>query len=138
MTQHIRPAPIRKTVTVKAPPEAAFQVFTAGMGRWWRPDHHIGKSPLKDVVLEPRVGGRWFEVGEEAERLLVDDHERARDREGESEELCALLVGARQDDSMNTGMNEISIIITEKKISAIPDWSKALRPDFMAKARAGA
>jgi NitT/TauT family transport system substrate-binding protein len=30
------------------------------------------------------------------------------------------------------------ILLKEKKIAAIPDWSKALRPDFMEKARAGA
>jgi NitT/TauT family transport system substrate-binding protein len=30
------------------------------------------------------------------------------------------------------------VLLKEKKISAIPDWSKALRPDFMEKARAGA
>ncbi len=30
------------------------------------------------------------------------------------------------------------VLLREKKIAAIPDWSKALRPDFMAKARAGA
>ncbi|MCL6645588.1 MAG: ABC transporter substrate-binding protein, partial [Dehalococcoidia bacterium] len=30
------------------------------------------------------------------------------------------------------------ILLKEKKISAIPDWSKALRPDFMERARAGA
>lgn len=30
------------------------------------------------------------------------------------------------------------ILLREKKISAIPDWSKALRPDFMERARAGA
>jgi NitT/TauT family transport system substrate-binding protein len=30
------------------------------------------------------------------------------------------------------------ILLTEKKIKAIPDWSKAMRPDFMEKARAGA
>jgi ABC-type nitrate/sulfonate/bicarbonate transport system substrate-binding protein len=29
------------------------------------------------------------------------------------------------------------ILLKEKKIAAIPDWKKALRPDFMAKARAG-
>jgi len=33
---------------------------------------------------------------------------------------------------------QAEILLREKKISAIPDWSKALRPDFMEKARAGA
>jgi ABC-type nitrate/sulfonate/bicarbonate transport system substrate-binding protein len=33
---------------------------------------------------------------------------------------------------------QAEILLREKKISAIPDWSKALRPDFMNKARAGA
>ena len=61
----ITPAPIRKSVTVKAPPSRAFAFFTAQMIRWWRPDHHIGTSPLKDIVLEPRVGGRWCEIGED-------------------------------------------------------------------------
>jgi ABC-type nitrate/sulfonate/bicarbonate transport system substrate-binding protein len=33
---------------------------------------------------------------------------------------------------------QAEILLREKKIPAIPDWSKALRPDFMEKARAGA
>jgi len=33
---------------------------------------------------------------------------------------------------------QAEILLKEKKISAIPDWSKALRPDFMAKAKTGA
>src|SRR5215470_517815 len=33
---------------------------------------------------------------------------------------------------------QADILLKEKKISAIPDWSKALRPDFMEKARMGA
>jgi ABC-type nitrate/sulfonate/bicarbonate transport system substrate-binding protein len=33
---------------------------------------------------------------------------------------------------------QAQILLREKKIPAIPDWSKALRPDFMEKARAGA
>jgi uncharacterized protein YndB with AHSA1/START domain len=61
----ITPSPVRKTITVKASPARAFEVFTARMIRWWRPDHHIGKSPMHDVVLEPRVGGRWYEVGDD-------------------------------------------------------------------------
>ena len=66
MTVQIKPAPVRKTITVRASRQHAFRVFTAQMMRWWRPDHHIGASPLKDVVLEPKVGGRWYEVGEDA------------------------------------------------------------------------
>ena len=31
---------------------------------------------------------------------------------------------------------QAEILLREKKISAIPDWSKALRPDFVAKAGA--
>ena len=65
MDLQIRPAPVRKSISVKAPPERAFEVFTAQMTRWWHPDHHIGKSPLKAAVVEPRVGGRWYEVGED-------------------------------------------------------------------------
>lgn len=33
---------------------------------------------------------------------------------------------------------QAEILLKEKKISAIPDWSKVLRPDFMEKARTGA
>jgi uncharacterized protein YndB with AHSA1/START domain len=61
----IVPAPVRKSIVVKAAPERAFAVFTAGMGRWWKKEHHLGKSPLTDVVLEPREGGRWYEVNED-------------------------------------------------------------------------
>jgi ABC-type nitrate/sulfonate/bicarbonate transport system substrate-binding protein len=32
---------------------------------------------------------------------------------------------------------QAELLLKDKKISAIPDWSKALRPEFMAKARAG-
>ncbi len=61
----IKPAPVRKVVTVEATPERAFEVFTPGFGRWWPASQSIGKSPLKTAVLEPRVGGRWYEVGED-------------------------------------------------------------------------
>lgn len=53
----------RATLEVAVPVEQAFQVFTARMGTWWPSDHHTGQAPLADVVVEPRAGGRWFEVG---------------------------------------------------------------------------
>jgi hypothetical protein len=34
--------------------------------------------------------------------------------------------------------DQAQILLREKKISAIPDWGKALRPEFFEKARAGA
>ena len=56
---------IRKQLTVEAPLDRAFRVFTANMGAWWPKDHHIGKAALKDCVIEPKVNGRWYERGED-------------------------------------------------------------------------
>ncbi len=56
--------PIRKQLTVAAPVATAFEVFTSKMGSWWNPQYTIGAEPLAEVVLEPHVGGRWFERGE--------------------------------------------------------------------------
>ena len=64
-TQRISPAPIRKTLRVKAPIEKAFDTFAAGMGRWWIRSHSLLQAPQKDVVVEPRAGGRWYEIGED-------------------------------------------------------------------------
>jgi uncharacterized protein YndB with AHSA1/START domain len=66
-TQIIGGAPIRKSVQVKAVPARAFEIFTADASRWWLRSHTINptKSPIKDVIIEPREGGRWFERGED-------------------------------------------------------------------------
>ena len=61
----IRPAPVRKQLTVEATPARAFEVFTAGFARWWPATHHIGAAAYKTSVMEPRVGGRWYEIGED-------------------------------------------------------------------------
>lgn len=65
MSHTIQPAPVRKTVTVKTAPRHAFEVFTAGVGTWWPPSHHIGTSPMKLSVIEPGVGGRWYSICED-------------------------------------------------------------------------
>jgi uncharacterized protein YndB with AHSA1/START domain len=61
----IAPAPVRTEIVVRAEPARAFEVFTAGMGRWWNRSYSIGTAPLKEVVVEPRAGGRWYERGED-------------------------------------------------------------------------
>ena len=65
MTRTIALAPVRKSLRVSAAPARAFEVFTAGMSRWWPPSHTILKSPFKDSIIEPRVGGRWYHVGQD-------------------------------------------------------------------------
>jgi len=65
MTRTITVAPVRKSIRVGAPPERAFEIFTAGMGRWWPKAHSINASPIADIVIEPRANGRWFERGED-------------------------------------------------------------------------
>jgi uncharacterized protein YndB with AHSA1/START domain len=63
MTRQIAPAPVRKSIEVKATPERAFEVFTAHMGRWWLKSHSINTSPQQEVIIEPRASGRWYERG---------------------------------------------------------------------------
>lgn len=53
---------VRRTLTVAAPPERAFEVFTSGIGTWWPlQPYSIGSEAAVDAVIEPREGGRWFE-----------------------------------------------------------------------------
>lgn len=53
-------APVRKSITVKAGAERAFQVFTEGVDTWWPRTHHTGKSPMKKIFIEGRAGGRCY------------------------------------------------------------------------------
>jgi uncharacterized protein YndB with AHSA1/START domain len=64
VSQTITPAAIRKTLTVSATPEKAFEIFTAGFGTWWPKTHYLGSSPLVSAVIERGVGGRWYGVHE--------------------------------------------------------------------------
>jgi uncharacterized protein YndB with AHSA1/START domain len=56
---------VRKSVTVKATPERAFEVFTAGVATWWPlEEHSIGEKQARTVAIEPRVGGRFYETAD--------------------------------------------------------------------------
>lgn len=53
---------VRRSITVNATPERAFDVFTAGFSTWWPLEsHHIGKQIAVEAIMEPHPGGRWFE-----------------------------------------------------------------------------
>ncbi|MGA2420731.1 MAG: hypothetical protein ABSG69_11650, partial [Candidatus Acidiferrum sp.] len=53
-------SPVRKTITVQASVERAFEVFTAGFDSWWPRSHHIGSVPMKRSVIEGHVAGRCY------------------------------------------------------------------------------
>ncbi len=65
MTQTINIAPVKKSIAVNVSQARAFEVFTGNMSKWWPASHTILKSPLKTTVLEPRTGGRWYQIGED-------------------------------------------------------------------------
>jgi uncharacterized protein YndB with AHSA1/START domain len=57
---------VRKVVEVAAAPAVAWRVFTAKMGNWWPlATHKIGAAKAVDAVIEPHVGGRWYERGDD-------------------------------------------------------------------------
>lgn len=56
-------APVNKTVTVEAPPAVAFEVFTERLAEWWPlTTHSIGQVEAVTAKVEPRTGGRIYEV----------------------------------------------------------------------------
>jgi len=65
-TRGFDPNTVRKVVSVRAPQMVAWEVFTGKMGAWWPlASYKIGKAPAVDAILEPHVGGRWYEQGDD-------------------------------------------------------------------------
>ena len=58
---------VHRSVSVPLPRERAFELFTTQMGAFWPAGHSIGSAPIADVLVEPRVGGRWYERGTECD-----------------------------------------------------------------------
>jgi uncharacterized protein YndB with AHSA1/START domain len=53
---------VRKAVTVPLSQEAAFRLFTDGIGTWWPGvTHSVAQSAVVQVVMEGGVGGRILE-----------------------------------------------------------------------------
>ena len=64
-------APVRKSIHVHTGQARAFEVFTEGLGRWWPKHSNNRPAPIQTVVLEPEVGGHWYEVYEDGSRTMV-------------------------------------------------------------------
>jgi uncharacterized protein YndB with AHSA1/START domain len=53
--------PVRQSVRVRRPIEAAFELFTRDIGTWWPVETHHARGDVVGVVFEPRAGGRIYE-----------------------------------------------------------------------------
>jgi len=65
MDMEVKHLAVQKQITVNAPVAHVFRTFTAAQNEWWPRAHHIGKSDRFTAIVEPRVGGRWFERSED-------------------------------------------------------------------------
>jgi uncharacterized protein YndB with AHSA1/START domain len=63
-------AVVKKSLLLNCSRDHAFHVFTQNMGRWWPATHHIGNLPFRDILIEPRAGGRWYEIDAKEEAGL--------------------------------------------------------------------
>jgi uncharacterized protein YndB with AHSA1/START domain len=59
---------IRKSITVEAPLERTFEVFTAEIATWWpMRTHSVGEDKVAHVAIEGAVGGRLYERWQDGE-----------------------------------------------------------------------
>ena len=66
ISRDVDPNTVRKVVNVQAPQIVAWRVFTEKMGEWWPlASYKIGKARAVDAMIEPHVGGRWYERGDD-------------------------------------------------------------------------
>jgi uncharacterized protein YndB with AHSA1/START domain len=54
---------VQATITVDAPLERAFTVFTDDIGSWFPREYNLMQSDIVERVFEPHVGGHIFDKG---------------------------------------------------------------------------
>jgi uncharacterized protein YndB with AHSA1/START domain len=52
---------IHKSIRVERPPQLAFRIFCEAIGEWWPKGPSFNGKPLADMIIEGRIGGRFFE-----------------------------------------------------------------------------
>jgi uncharacterized protein YndB with AHSA1/START domain len=63
--------PVRKQIVINAAQAHVFSVFTDGVDKLWPREHHIGASPLKQAIIEPKSGGRWYSTCQDGSEIDV-------------------------------------------------------------------
>ncbi|HKR07809.1 MAG TPA: SRPBCC family protein, partial [Gemmatimonadaceae bacterium] len=60
---------VRKSITVNASPDVAFEIFTADFDSWWPRSHHLGQTPMTRGIIEGRQGGRCYTEHEDGSEV---------------------------------------------------------------------
>jgi uncharacterized protein YndB with AHSA1/START domain len=131
----IKPAPVRRSLIVKAGAERAFAVFARKIGNWWPHSHHIGRKAIADVVLEPRAGGRWYERAEDGSEC---EWGRVLEWEPPARLLLAWQIGGdwKFDPTLVTevevtftalGANETQVVLEHRNLERFGDSARAVR-----------
>jgi uncharacterized protein YndB with AHSA1/START domain len=58
---------VKTELTIDSTQESAFQAFTQEMDSWWPRSHHVGRTPMVKLVLEPKKGGQWYSNHQDGE-----------------------------------------------------------------------
>ena len=58
---------VAKSIVVEVPRVQAFEFFIRQEAWWPVQTHHLAEPPGETVILEPFVGGRWFERGHDGQ-----------------------------------------------------------------------
>lgn len=65
--------PVRAGVTLSAPAEHAFSIFVDRITDWWPKAYTFSRDDLAQIAIEPRPGGRWYEIDRRGQRLEWGD-----------------------------------------------------------------
>lgn len=61
--------PVKAGVTLSAPVEHAFRVFTEGIGDWWPRAKTFYRDDVAGIAIEPRAGGHWYDLDRRGRRI---------------------------------------------------------------------
>ena len=62
--------PVRQSIRVRRPIEAAFELFTRDIGTWWPVETHNLGGDVAGVVFEERLGGTIYEVSRDGRTFV--------------------------------------------------------------------
>jgi uncharacterized protein YndB with AHSA1/START domain len=62
---------VSRTIVVDAPQDRCFETFI-NMTTWWpMATHTTGEAPARANIIQPRVGGRWFDIDKNGDESQI-------------------------------------------------------------------